>query len=142
MPHSLFVGSALATQDRNNSRQVDDENISFTVLNTKSSGDSEMFRTPSRYEMLVSVFKTSATRFFRNPPPRSYATRAQRHSDHDNNPLPFVEAHIYHGIADIVVCLLGFAVLINSMYVNFLYDARCICNQTGLILSKDLDSGK
>jgi len=141
MPHSLFVGSALATQDRNNSRQVHGEKLSFAVLNTKSSGDSEMLRTPSRYEMLVSVFKTSATRFFRNPPPRSYATRAQRHSDHDNNPLPFVEAHIYHGIADVVVCLLGFAVLINSMYVNFLYDAS-ICNQTGLIVSKDLDSGK
>jgi len=122
MPHSLFVGSALATQDRNESRQVDDEKLSsFTVLNTRSSGDSEILRSPSRYETLVSVFKTLATRFFRNSPPRSCVTRAQRHSDHDNNPLPFVEAHIYHGIVDVVVCLLGFAVLINSMYVNFLY---------------------
>jgi len=51
-----------------------------------------------------------------------------------------VETHIYHGIADVVVCLLGFAVLINSMYVIF-YDYK-MRNQTILIVSKDPDSGK
>lgn len=120
MPHSLFVGSALATQDRDESRQTEDEKLTFTTLNTRSSGDSGILRSPLRYQMLVSILKKSAYRFFRNSPPRSYATRAQRHSDHENNPLPFVETHFYHGIADVVVCLLGFAVLINSMYVIFL----------------------
>ncbi|KAG6839685.1 hypothetical protein H0H87_000235 [Tephrocybe sp. NHM501043] len=37
-----------------------------------------------------------------------------RHADWENRPYDFVKAHIHHGVVDIVVSLLGFAVLINS----------------------------
>ncbi|ESK86095.1 transporter protein smf2 [Moniliophthora roreri MCA 2997] len=65
MPHSLFLGSALATQDR-------------------------------------------------ITPPSEYATNAKSHSERNNNSLAFVKGHLYHGIVDVALSLLGFAVVINS----------------------------
>ncbi|EEB93577.1 hypothetical protein MPER_07741, partial [Moniliophthora perniciosa FA553] len=44
------------------------------------------------------------------PPPSSYATVAKRHSERENNSYAFVIAHVYHGIVDVAVSLLGFAV--------------------------------
>lgn len=37
------------------------------------------------------------------------------HAERDNRPLDVVRAHIYHGTIDMVVSLLGFAVVINAM---------------------------
>jgi metal iron transporter len=65
----------------------------------------------------LSKFRESVANFFRTPPPSAYASEATRHSEHKTNSLSFVLAHIYHGSADMVTCLLGFAVLINSLYV-------------------------
>ncbi|KXN84964.1 Manganese transporter pdt1 [Leucoagaricus sp. SymC.cos] len=70
MPHSLFLGSALATQDRVACRPVKDDKLVLNATSTMVSEDSTMIST---------------------------------------------SPHIYHGIADVVVCLLGFAVLINSL---------------------------
>ncbi|KNZ76908.1 Manganese transporter pdt1 [Termitomyces sp. J132] len=65
MPHSLFLGSALATQDR-----VD---------------------------------------------PAPQHSGMSRHAHWQNRSYAFVHSHIYHGIADVVISLFGFAVLINSL---------------------------
>jgi metal iron transporter len=37
------------------------------------------------------------------------------HADRPNNSLPFIKAHLHHAIVDIVVNLLGLAVIINSL---------------------------
>jgi metal iron transporter len=39
------------------------------------------------------------------------------HADRPNNSLQFIKAHLHHAVADIVVNLLGVAVVINSLYV-------------------------
>ncbi|EEB92628.1 hypothetical protein MPER_08833, partial [Moniliophthora perniciosa FA553] len=51
---------------------------------------------------------------FKVPPPSSYATTAKQHSERENNSYAFVIAHVYHGIVDVAISLLGFAVVINS----------------------------
>ncbi|KAF5352802.1 hypothetical protein D9756_006228 [Leucocoprinus leucothites] len=118
MPHSLFLGSALATQDRIECRQSPEETkLAISTTSTRSSEDFETLTPPPR--SLVSALVESTVRLFRAPPASPHATPATRHSEHENNPFSFVKAHIYHGIADVVTCLLGFAVLINSMYVLF-----------------------
>jgi len=52
---------------------------------------------------------------FRTPPPSAYSTRAQRYEDRENNPFEFVKEHIYHGMVDMMISLLGFAVMINAL---------------------------
>jgi metal iron transporter len=98
MPHSLFLGSALATQDR----------IEFNPLPDKDPYDEdEGLRRPliaRCWRFLVDSFKT---------PPRT-TTTVKRHCDRENNSFGFVKAHLYHNVTDIVTSLLGFAVLINS----------------------------
>ena len=37
------------------------------------------------------------------------------HADRPNNSLPFIKAHLYHGLIDLVVNLLGIAVVVNSL---------------------------
>lgn len=37
------------------------------------------------------------------------------HADKPNNSLSFVKAHLHHAIVDLVVNLLGLAVVINSL---------------------------
>ncbi|KIL59094.1 hypothetical protein M378DRAFT_188040 [Amanita muscaria Koide BX008] len=113
MPHSLFLGSALATQDRI-SHRVEQKNDDIEV-STSSSTNS-----PGRYcngllPRLVNYVKTSFLYAVRAPDANKAFTTAKRHSEHENNHLGFVLAHVYHGIADIVISLLGFAVVINSL---------------------------
>ncbi|KAK0192479.1 putative transporter of the NRAMP family [Armillaria mellea] len=68
MPHSLFLGSALATQDR--------------------------------VARIRSAFRLAPI-----CPPQTLS----------NNTLSFIKLHLYHGIADVVLSLLCFAVVINSL---------------------------
>ncbi|KAJ7109769.1 smf Mn2+ and Fe2+ transporter-like protein [Mycena epipterygia] len=100
MPHSLFLGSALATQDRL-ALETPPEPVKLESPTSKSPRLSELF------EFLASLFRT--------PPPGRSSTRVKRHADRENNTLAFVQAHLNHGIFDVVGSLLGFAVLINSM---------------------------
>ena len=37
------------------------------------------------------------------------------HADWENNSLEFVKSHLYHGMADMIGSLMGFAVAINSL---------------------------
>jgi metal iron transporter len=116
MPHSLFLGSALATQDRisfrskhnaSNLAKIDNESLPM-----KTKKQSMFYRF---YEDRKEAFLGA----FRKPPPSFYAS-ATRHGEHENNPFEFVKAHLYHGTFDMVGSLLGFAVMINSLWVlNF-----------------------
>ncbi|KAG7447417.1 putative transporter of the NRAMP family [Guyanagaster necrorhizus] len=87
MPHSLFLGSALATQDR-----VSDPTES---LDPMEKPESLNFKQRIR----------SAFRILPMSPPQTPT----------GNPLSFVKIHLYHGIVDVVLSLLGFAIVINSL---------------------------
>ncbi|KAL0569026.1 Manganese transporter smf1 [Marasmius crinis-equi] len=121
MPHSLFLGSALATQDRISTKHhnaflkaddqssISDDSSSSSCENTPKKNTSSMIKDLLRRSL---DFMKSA---FRVPPPSTFATRANRHSERENNTLEFVNAHLYHGVVDVAVSLLGFAVVINSL---------------------------
>ncbi|KAF5327083.1 hypothetical protein D9619_004505 [Psilocybe cf. subviscida] len=132
MPHSLFIGSALATQDRVSFRSESTiEEISapsghpFRTVDTKASDDS-LPHVPKLTRSRTSIFTSAARTFFaelkesavdsfRKPPANVYSTTATSHKDRQNNPDEFVKAHLYHGTIDVVGSLLGFAVVINSI---------------------------
>ncbi|KAG6919880.1 hypothetical protein DXG01_015588 [Tephrocybe rancida] len=117
MPHSLFLGSALATQDRISPapqpvdsplRKDFDCQASFTsTLNAST-------KPKSRLQLILSESREVVYAPFRKPRASEYATRATRHADRENRPYGFVKAHIHHGVVDVVISLLGFAVLVNS----------------------------
>lgn len=119
MPHSLFLGSTLATQDRISFRATERVS-SLTPVNSKEA-EAEGLHPVKRVEevsfirRLYEDCKGSVLGAFRKPPGRVYTTTATRHSEHQNNPFEFVRAHIYHGTFDVVGSLLGFAVMINSL---------------------------
>lgn len=116
MPHSLFLGSALATQDRIQYRKRVSEttdDCEDALVETRPSKILSLFRRFSKY------CKESVLAAFRSPPPSLYASSATRHVEHNNNSYEFVRAHVYHGTFDMVGSLLGFAVVINSLCVDF-----------------------
>ncbi|THH26579.1 hypothetical protein EUX98_g7610 [Antrodiella citrinella] len=129
MPHSLFLGSALATQDRLAMKPLPEsqpEAVStgltshtcvtesqFTLDSTTKSPIST--HSSPRHSTLVSRTKRSFRKVFRIIPLREYADEPKNHKERENNVYDFVRAHIYHGMLDIVISLLGFAVLINAL---------------------------
>lgn len=98
MPHSLYLGSALATQDRVSVKPV--------VLPTPS----RIRDTGHRHNGLVGNFSALL-----RPTHADNSDEFASHADRPNNSLPFIKAHLYHGIIDLVVNLLGIAVVINSL---------------------------
>lgn len=112
MPHSLFLGSTLATQDR---IQFRERHSDKTIADS-----SEPARQRSWILRFLHDRKEDVLSAFRKPPPNLYASAATRHSEHTNNPYEFVRAHIYHGTVDMIGSLLGFAVVINSLCVRSL----------------------
>ncbi|KAL0057566.1 Manganese transporter smf1 [Marasmius tenuissimus] len=121
MPHSLFLGSALATQDQVSTKHKNAFSSSSSSVASSSSSLSDSNKdtpTPkSRVPIKEHLHKalTSTLSSFRTPPPSTFTTRVNRHVDRENNSLEFVEAHVYHGVVDVAVSLLGFAVVINSL---------------------------
>ncbi|KAF8174935.1 natural resistance-associated macrophage protein-domain-containing protein [Pholiota molesta] len=121
MPHSLFLGSTLATQDRVSFRSTGRvSSSSLTPVNSKEAEAAGLLPAKRVEEVsfirrLYEDCKGSVLGAFRKPPGRDYTTAATRHSEHRNNPFEFVRAHIYHGTFDVVGSLLGFAVMINSL---------------------------
>ena len=107
MPHSLFIGSALATQNR----------LSTTPLRDDSTSNSSLGSLPEgrRPKGILNRIKSSLSKAFQIKPLDGLESRPQRHEDRENNSYWFVESHIYHGVVDIVLSLLGIAVVINSM---------------------------
>lgn len=102
MPHSLFLGSALATQDR----------VSSAPL--KELPTASVTKPHNRIQWLRSTIISTMTIQTRSEdekvPPCS-------HQGLENNTLAFVKAHLGHAIFDLVVSLLGFAVVINALWV-------------------------
>ena len=118
MPHSLFLGSKLATQDRMSFRVQPDVETNNTV-NRKETDGSLQIGTSEKLSFLRGSFeklkKNILGAFLK--PPASLSTAVTCYSERQNNTFEFVRAHIYHGTFDIVGSLLGFAVMINSLYV-------------------------
>ena len=52
---------------------------------------------------------------FRVLPVTELPNEAKNHAERENRPYDVVHAHLYHGIVDMVISLLGLAVVINSM---------------------------
>ncbi|OAX42092.1 Nramp-domain-containing protein [Rhizopogon vinicolor AM-OR11-026] len=107
MPHSLFLGSHLATQDRESKESI-------YPLSDKVQ-EQESTRIGSRRERLRNlgraIWQNFRTLFIIE---RSNA-RPKSHEHRENNALEFVQSHLYHGIVDVVSSLLGFAVIINAL---------------------------
>lgn len=116
MPHSLFLGSHLATQDRLcKNPLVPDSPLSDKVQ------ELEQIEVAPRRERLLQHLGQAIWRQLRswfvvsraelealNARPKSYKHR-------ENNPLEFVRSHLYHAMVDVVSSLLGFAVIINAL---------------------------
>ena len=119
MPHSLFLGSALATQDRISFRSK--KNASNLAKLDKESEASLSMKPAKKQSIFYHFYEERKEAFlaaFRKPGPGIYAS-ATRHGEHENNPFEFVNAHLYHGTFDMIGSLLGFAVMINSLWVSF-----------------------
>jgi len=96
MPHGLFVGCALATQDRASVKPV--------VL--PSTPGHRATRLKGLLERFLNIFR---------PVQIDTQDEFASHADRPNNSLSFVNAHLRHAVVDIVVNLLGIAVVINSL---------------------------
>ncbi|KAF8168258.1 natural resistance-associated macrophage protein [Crassisporium funariophilum] len=100
MPHALFLGSSLATQDR------------------VSDAPSEALPSPISSQMTIkSRIKHFITPFFRiDRAERAASTIDYRskYGERENNTLLFIRQHLSHGIADVIASLIALAVPINS----------------------------
>ncbi|KAJ7713437.1 NRAMP family [Mycena metata] len=128
MPHALFLGSALATQDRETPPPV----VKLKPLQATESQGTTWRR-----------IKKSVASLFRAPLPSSGLTRAEHHADRGNNSLDFIRAHLSHAIVDIVGSLLSFAVLINSLILIlagtvFFYGKHYVSSTASLFDAYDL----
>ncbi|KAI0713126.1 natural resistance-associated macrophage protein-domain-containing protein [Cerioporus squamosus] len=123
MPHSLFLGSALATQDRLSSTPPSPtpKPPTLSTVDSTLSTDSDVTisSTPSANKRgpysLLEYAIASVRRHFRVLPSTVLPDEPKSHAEHENKPLAFVRAHLYHGIVDMVVSLLGLAVVINAL---------------------------
>jgi metal iron transporter len=137
MPHSLYIGSALATQNRISPAP---KLVAYPLVTTsrESLKDSieiaTSFRAPlPKYQRIIHATRDFLVTPFRTPPPSAYSARAQRYEDRENNTFDFVRLHIYHGMVDMVVSLLGFAVVINALLVFLiLLSEILILNNVGI----------
>lgn len=113
MPHALFLGSFLATQDRVGTQEASLPNPVLSADSATSLG----FRTRFK-DWFKSLF--AVTRAERIAASRDYRMKYGR----ENNNIEFIQAHLKHGIVDIVTSLMGIAVPINSACVPLLPDPR------------------
>ena len=118
MPHSLFLGSALATQDRISFRGPQDAEGTPDTVSEKERDDDSLpvqnhpYEKVSYLRRLYGTFKKVILDAFLKPPANLYG-----YGERQKNSFEFVRAHIYYGMFDMVGSLLGFAVMINSLYV-------------------------
>ena len=103
MPHALFLGSHLATQDR----------VSPAPAPIPLPAGTELLPRRKRALAYLKSFFT-VTRSARIAEDRQHRNQFARP---ENNPYEFVRAHLRHGLVDIVSSLLCVAVPINSAYV-------------------------
>ncbi|GJE87733.1 NRAMP metal ion transporter [Phanerochaete sordida] len=102
MPHALFLGSFMATQDR-----VGTTNPTLPPPVQSSDTPDQGFRARLK-EWFASLFEVS--RAERKALALDYRMKYER----ENNDVDFIRAHLKHGIVDIVASLMGVAVPINA----------------------------
>ena len=122
MPHSIFLGSALATQDR-----ISKGSDKLARVETTWSVDSDAtaamaIEVMPWYRKLLHKLKKEALQIkeialsaFRIVPIERFAGEPKSHAEYQNHSYSFVRAHIYHGMIDIGISLLGLAVVINAL---------------------------
>ncbi|PIL31302.1 transporter [Ganoderma sinense ZZ0214-1] len=118
MPHSLFLGSALATQDRVSIKPAVSKADDIVTIDSDMSTDSEAMSdmsTGKKGGRFLASISGAVSRTFRVVHISELPDESKSHAEHENNPYYFVRAHIYHGIVDMVISLLGIAVVINAM---------------------------
>ncbi|KAK1220890.1 Manganese transporter smf1 [Marasmius sp. AFHP31] len=103
-PHSLFFGSAFATQDQVSSKHKNVFSQTSTISSSLNSSNSSL--SDSTKDILIMEISWRqhldyVLSAFRIPPPSTFATRANQHADRENNSLEFVEEHVYHGVVDV-----------------------------------------
>lgn len=129
MPHSLFLGSALSTQERETSHEDQaDESIesieSISIAETKEDDSEDL--TPAVPEQEVSRrcwtmngVKRGTAKFLQScfsvTKIAGPAGDAKNHTEWENHSWAFVHTHLYHGIVDMCISLIGIAVVINAM---------------------------
>ena len=106
MPHALFLGSSLATQDRVSDAPPDELSPSLPPLN----------RAPLMTRLRH--FVRPLFRVQRADRASSAIDYRSKHGERTNNPYSFIRAHLSHGITDVVASLLALAVPINSALVQ------------------------
>ncbi|KIM48347.1 hypothetical protein M413DRAFT_440075, partial [Hebeloma cylindrosporum] len=101
MPHALFLGSSLATQDRVTIAPPEEE------LPSPASGragfKSKVQNIVNPLFRITQAGRTSSTIDYR-----------MKYGDRDNNSLTFINQHLRHGVADVVTSLIALAIPINS----------------------------
>lgn len=99
MPHALFLGSNLATQDR----------VSQPPQPLPTPADA---RRPSFFQRLEQFWK--GLLYFSRSERDGEKDYTSRHEFRQNNSIEFIRAHLGHGTVDVIFSLLGLAVPINS----------------------------
>lgn len=131
MPHSLFLGSAFATQEREKPSDsfsvLEAELASANAEQKNSDADSYAESLPSPapapapahpwFRRWGARAAGAAKAWFRvmRVVPESKAVTS--HAGWQNHSLAFVQTHLNHGIVDMVISLLGIAVVINALCV-------------------------
>ncbi|KAI0093794.1 natural resistance-associated macrophage protein-domain-containing protein [Irpex rosettiformis] len=119
MPHSIFLGSALATQDRVSPTpdklvQTDSTSTVDQSINSSSTSTTSRFGIKKTLISYISDLKERFISIFRVDSLQG-KMELRSHAEHENNSYAFVRAHVYHGMIDIAISLLGLAVVINSL---------------------------
>jgi metal iron transporter len=107
MPHSLFLGSALAAQDRLSAKLKSE--LPMPTCSAAAAEPSSVFR------MALMDFGASLKHALVLRKTDGTGTTADSHREHENRSLANVTAHLGHAIVDMIFSLLGFAVVINSL---------------------------
>jgi len=120
MPHSVFLGSALATQDRlaskSNLHPVSTADSSFSSDTGFSLPSTEKPSTaPPKLNAFFSHVRSKGRNVFKLTSSRKRGPEPTSHAERENNSYEFVRSHIYHGTVDILISLFGLAVVINSL---------------------------
>jgi metal iron transporter len=134
MPHSLFLGSALATQDRISPKPHK------MLLHFPPGSEASLKEKP--VPLLRRLFQRAGNYIasvFRVRRETEDLVKPKHHADRENNTLAFVQAHLYHGIFDMAISLLGFAVIINSLCV-YLRALVCRTQFSSCTLFQDIDT--
>ncbi|KZT73250.1 smf Mn2+ and Fe2+ transporter [Daedalea quercina L-15889] len=121
MPHSLFLGSALSTQERETEEEtISEKPEAWTSSSTLASTLAEKTRS------MVSNFKAglnkdslirSVKQAFHMGRVHEEGRPVKNHAEHENHSVDFVSRHLTHGVVDMVVSLLGLALVINALIV-------------------------